>query len=85
MPFFEGHISKPPAVCESRDAKGLYARARSGDLSDFTGISDPYEAPVAAELVCNTEGRTSLESVIEVHGGLDRFESGRFALDLGMA
>lgn len=41
--------------CESRDVKGLYKRARAGDISDFTGISSPYEAPVNPDLIVNTE------------------------------
>jgi sulfate adenylyltransferase len=44
------HVSTPLAICEQRDRKGLYARARAGIVKDFTGISDPYEAPTDAEL-----------------------------------
>ncbi|MFO0566323.1 MAG: adenylyl-sulfate kinase [Polyangiaceae bacterium] len=53
--FLEVHVSAPLAVCESRDPKGLYARARTGELPLFTGISDPYEAPEAPELVLETD------------------------------
>ena len=48
------HISTPLEVCEARDRKGLYARARAGLLGEFTGISDPYEAPTDAELTVDT-------------------------------
>ena len=48
------HVATPLPVCEQRDRKGLYAKARAGSLSQFTGISDPYEAPQDAELVLDT-------------------------------
>jgi sulfate adenylyltransferase len=48
------HISTPLEVCESRDRKGLYAKARAGIIPEFTGISDPYEAPEDAEIVIDT-------------------------------
>ena len=50
LSFFEVYVSTPLAVCEARDPKGLYARARSGELESFTGISAPYEAPSAPDL-----------------------------------
>lgn len=59
--FIEVHVSAPLAVCEQRDVKGLYRRARAGELKCFTGIDDPYEPPLHAEVVC----RTDLESVAE--------------------
>ena len=49
--FVEVYVSTPLAECERRDVKGLYQRARRGEISNFTGISDPYEAPARAELV----------------------------------
>ena len=49
--FFLVYVATPLAICEKRDPKGLYARARAGDLLRFTGISDPYEAPLDAELI----------------------------------
>jgi len=52
--FVEIHVSTPLDVCESRDVKGLYAKARRGDIRQFTGIDDPYEAPLQAELVIDT-------------------------------
>ncbi|QYJ74649.1 adenylyl-sulfate kinase [Shewanella sp. FJAT-52076] len=52
--FIEVHVATPLDVCESRDPKGLYQKARAGEIKDFTGISSPYEAPVSAELVIDT-------------------------------
>lgn len=52
--FFEVHVATPIAVCESRDRKGLYAKARAGLLKEFTGVSDPYEAPPTPELAIDT-------------------------------
>jgi len=52
--FIEIHVSTPIDVCESRDVKGLYAKARSGLLKQFTGIDDPYELPLHPELVIDT-------------------------------
>ncbi len=52
--FLEIHVSTPLEVCEARDRKGLYAKARAGQLKGFTGIDDPYEAPENAEVVINT-------------------------------
>jgi adenylylsulfate kinase len=49
--FLEVFVDTPLEVCESRDPKGLYKQARAGKIANFTGISDPYEAPEAAELV----------------------------------
>ena len=51
LEFVEVYVDTPIEVCEARDAKGLYAKARAGELTGFTGIDDPYEAPDAAELV----------------------------------
>ena len=50
LPFLEVFVDTPLAVCEARDPKGLYARARAGEITGFTGIDDPYEAPVRAEI-----------------------------------
>lgn len=53
--FHEVYVRAPLEVCEARDVKGLYLRARAGEIKNFTGISAPYEAPVSAELVVDTE------------------------------
>ena len=52
--FIEVHVSTPLEECERRDVKGLYRRARRGEISNFTGISDPYEAPECPELRLDT-------------------------------
>ena len=58
IPFLEVFIDTPLAVCEARDPKGLYDRARAGVISDFTGISAPYERPAAPDLTLSTPGFT---------------------------
>jgi len=52
--FIEVYMATPMEICEARDPKGLYRRARSGDISSFTGISAPYEAPLSPHLSFNT-------------------------------
>lgn len=54
LAFFEVHVATPLEVCEQRDPKGMYARARSGELTGFTGIDDPYEEPAQPELTIDT-------------------------------
>jgi bifunctional enzyme CysN/CysC len=61
--FVEIYLSTALEVCESRDPKGLYAKARSGGVKDFTGVSSPYEAPESAEIVLDTEKVSVGESV----------------------
>jgi len=51
LPFVEVFVDTPIEICEQRDPKGLYKKARAGEITGFTGIDDPYEAPAAAELV----------------------------------
>ena len=53
-------------VCEQRDTKGLYAKARAGIIKEFTGISDPYEVPEDADIVINTEDMTPEESAQQI-------------------
>ena len=55
VPFFEVFMDTPLAVAEERDPKGLYKMARAGEIKNFTGISDPYEAPVDPDLVLSPE------------------------------
>jgi len=62
--FFEVYCRCPLEVCESRDAKGIYQRARAGMIRDFTGISSPYEEPERPELVIDT-GSTPLELCVD--------------------
>ena len=60
------HVSTPLEECERRDRKGLYAKARAGLIPEFTGISDPYEAPVDAELTLDTSRMSPEEAVARV-------------------
>ena len=60
------HVATPLDVCERRDRKGLYAKARAGLIESFTGISDPYEAPDDAEIVLDTQALTPEEAANEV-------------------
>jgi adenylylsulfate kinase-like enzyme len=64
--FHEIHVKADLATCESRDPKGLYKRARRGEIPDFTGISAPYEEPVAPELVVDTAALDVSHSVAMV-------------------
>ncbi len=64
--FIEIHVSTPLDVCEARDRKGLYAKARKGIIPEFTGISDPYEIPENPELDIDTSKSSPLESAQEV-------------------
>ncbi len=66
VPFVEVHVATPLEVCEERDPKGLYARARSGEVRRFTGVSDPYEVPESPELVLLTPGKSPEQSAGEV-------------------
>lgn len=64
--FVEIYVNAPLAVCEERDVKGLYKRARSGEIKSFTGIDDPYEAPMNPEIECRTDQETLQQSVTKV-------------------
>ena len=64
--FIEIHCAADLAVCETRDTKGLYAKARAGEIKEFTGISSPYEAPESPELRVDTGSQTLEESVQQV-------------------
>ena len=61
--FHEVYIKADVETCEQRDPKGLYKKARTGEIADFTGISAPYEAPIAAELVVPTDKLTPEEGL----------------------
>jgi adenylylsulfate kinase len=69
--FVEVFVNAPLAVCEQRDVKGLYKRARAGEIKNFTGISDPYEAPLSPEVECRTDLETQAESVAKVFAALE--------------
>lgn len=62
--FIEAYVDCPVEVCEQRDPKGLYKKARAGEIPEFTGISAPYEAPDRAEITLHT-GRASVEEVLQ--------------------
>jgi sulfate adenylyltransferase len=64
--YVEVYVSTPVSVCEQRDRKGLYAKARAGKIKAFTGVSDPYEAPVNPELVIDTTNISAAEAAQEV-------------------
>lgn len=64
--FVEVYLSTPLAVCEQRDPKGLYSRARAGQLSHLTGIDDPYENPQQPELALDTSVLSVPDSVAQV-------------------
>jgi adenylylsulfate kinase len=68
--FIEIYVKCPLEVCESRDPKGLYKKARAGEIKDFTGISAPYEEPLNPELMIETDKQTIEESVQQVVGYL---------------
>jgi sulfate adenylyltransferase len=70
--FILVHIATTVEVCEQRDRKGLYAKARAGILKEFTGISDPYEAPEDAEVTINTGELTPGEAAQEIILHLER-------------
>ncbi len=56
VPFIEVHCATPIETCEARDPKGLYKKARAGELKNFTGIDDPYESPEKAEIIIDATG-----------------------------
>jgi adenylylsulfate kinase len=63
LPFLEVFIDTPIEVCEARDPKGLYKKARAGEIKGFTGIDDPYEPPAAPEVTVRTAEQTVGEAV----------------------
>jgi adenylylsulfate kinase len=64
--FVEIYAKAPLEVCEERDVKGLYAKARAGEIKGFTGIDDPYEPPSGPEVVCETDTESPDESARKV-------------------
>lgn len=64
--FVEVFVNAPLAVCEERDVKGLYKKARAGEIKEFTGISDPYEEPENPEVECNTDKESPEESAEKI-------------------
>jgi len=66
--FFEVFLDTPISVCEERDPKGLYVKARAGTVKEFTGVSSPYERPVSPALTLYTERETVAQSVGRIVG-----------------
>jgi adenylylsulfate kinase len=64
--FYEVHVATPVEVCGERDVKGLYAKARAGEIANFTGVSDPYEAPVSPDLRIETQHEPVADSAARV-------------------
>ncbi|MCC3408750.1 MAG: adenylyl-sulfate kinase [Microcoleus sp. PH2017_10_PVI_O_A] len=71
--FMEVYVNAPLEVCEERDVKGLYKKARAGEIRGFTGIDDPYEPPLHPEVECLTDRETVRESVTKVMDKLEVF------------
>jgi adenylylsulfate kinase len=69
--FIEVFVATSLEDCEERDTKGLYAKARSGEIKEFTGISDPYEEPENPEIRIETAGKTPEENAQEILGYLE--------------
>jgi adenylylsulfate kinase len=70
--FVEVHVDAPLATCAERDVKGLYAKAFAGQIPQFTGVSDPYEPPLAPELVLHTDREDVEASAARLLGWLDQ-------------
>src|SRR5207247_3375672 len=64
--FIEIYVKASVEACEERDVKGLYAKARSGEIKEFTGVSDPYEEPLDPEITVETERQTPEESAQQI-------------------
>jgi adenylylsulfate kinase len=66
VPFVEIHVRTPIDVCEKRDPKGLYKKARAGELKNFTGIDDPYEEPLRPEVVLDATNTSPQEAALQL-------------------
>ncbi len=64
LPFIEVHVNTPIATCEQRDPKGLYKKARAGELKNFTGIDDPYEEPLKPELMIDATNTSPQQAAV---------------------
>lgn len=71
--FIEVYVNAPLEVCEQRDVKGLYKKARAGEIKHFTGIDDPYEPPLKPEVECRTDLESVAESVNKVLSKLKEY------------
>lgn len=72
LPFIEVHVDCPLDEAERRDPKGLYKKARAGEIRNFTGIDDPYQAPAAAELTLRTDQLSLAEEVAAIIAYLEQ-------------
>jgi adenylylsulfate kinase len=72
--FIEAYVSASVEVCAERDVKGLYEKAFSGEIKEFTGVSDPYEPPLDPELTLDTENETPEESAAKILSYLEERE-----------
>ena len=64
--FIEVYVDCPLDICEDRDVKGLYKKARKGEIKDFTGIDSPYEKPVTPDIIVNSHKKSIEESITEI-------------------
>lgn len=72
LSFFEIYLNTPIETCEQRDPKGLYKKARAGQLKNFTGIDDPYEAPLQPELTIDATTNTPQEATLKIMEFLEK-------------
>jgi bifunctional enzyme CysN/CysC len=71
--MIEVHVNAPLNICEARDPKGLYKKARAGMIKGFTGIDDPYEPPLSPEIICDTEHESVRECAAKVIAYVQRY------------
>ncbi len=74
--FLEVYVNAPLHVCEARDPKGLYRKARSGEIHGFTGIDQPYEIPLSPDVECRTDRETAAESAAKVLASVGKILAG---------
>ena len=72
LPFVEVHVATPIETCEQRDPKGLYKKARAGQLKGFTGIDDPYEAPTQPEITLDATSTSPQETAVQLMEYLEK-------------
>ncbi|HVS39413.1 MAG TPA: adenylyl-sulfate kinase [Gemmataceae bacterium] len=72
LPFIEIHVATPIETCEQRDPKGLYKKARAGQLKGFTGIDDPYEAPLQPEVTLDATFASPQEAAVQLMEHLEK-------------
>jgi adenylylsulfate kinase len=72
LPFIEVYVNTPISTCEQRDPKGLYKKARAGELKNFTGVDDPYEEPLRAELQIDATSTSPQQAAAMLLGYLEK-------------